>query len=87
MTGIEVIFSNEKVPGEGEHKIVNYIRKYGSRLESYMIHGLDADLIMLALGTELEKIYILRENIYNDSILHILDIHRFSKNLLNLLHL
>ena len=84
-SNLEVIFSNEKVPGEGEHKIVNYIRKYGSRLESYMIHGLDADLIMLALGTELEKIYILRENIYNDSILHILDIHRFSKNLLNLL--
>ena len=28
---LEVIFSNEKAPGEGEHKLINYIRKYGNK--------------------------------------------------------
>ena len=62
---IEIIFSNEKAPGEGEHKIINYIRFYGNKNESYCIHGLDADLIMLALGTHLPKFYILREDLYD----------------------
>ena len=48
---IEVIFSNEKVPGEGEHKIMNYIRKYGIKTETYCMFGLDSDLIMF-LTTE-----------------------------------
>jgi 5'-3' exonuclease len=62
---IEVIFSNEKAPGEGEHKIVNYMRYYGNENETYCINGLDADLIMLALGTHLPKFYILREDMYD----------------------
>lgn len=62
---IEVVFSNEKSPGEGEHKIINYIRLYGNPRDSYCIHGLDADLIMLALGTQYPKFWILREDLYD----------------------
>ena len=62
---IEVIFSNEKSPGEGEHKIINYIRFYGQPNDSYCIHGLDADLIMLALGTHIPNFWILREDLYD----------------------
>lgn len=62
---IEVVFSNEKSPGEGEHKIINYIRFYGDPTDSYCIHGLDADLIMLALGTHLPNFWILREDLYD----------------------
>jgi len=58
---VEVIFSNEKVPGEGEHKLINYIRKYFNNDESYLVYGMDADLIMLTLGTGLDKIYIMRD--------------------------
>ena len=58
----EVIFSNEKVPGEGEHKLVKYVRQFGSENEHYMIHGMDADLIMLALASQRENFHILREN-------------------------
>ena len=58
---IEVIFSNEKAPGEGEHKGINFIRKLGSKNDSYCIFGMDADLIMLALGTHIPNFYILRE--------------------------
>ena len=64
---VQVIFSNEKAPGEGEHKIINYIRYYGDKEETYCINGLDADLIMLALATHIPHFYILREDIYNFS--------------------
>ena len=64
---IQVIFSNEKAPGEGEHKIINYIRYYGKEDETYCINGLDADLIMLALGTHMPNFYILREDLYDRS--------------------
>ena len=64
---VQVIFSNEKAPGEGEHKIINYIRYYGIEEEVYCINGLDADLIMLALGTHMPNFYILREDLYDRS--------------------
>lgn len=64
-SSFEVIFSNEKAPGEGEQKCITYIRKYGNPTESYCINGLDADLIMLALGTHIPRFYVLREDLYN----------------------
>lgn len=64
-SGIEVVFSNEKAPGEGEHKIINYIRYYGDINDTYCINGMDADLIMLALGTHVPNFYILREDVYD----------------------
>lgn len=61
---IEVIYSSEKVPGEGEHKLVKFVRDNGDEKESYMIQGMDADLIMLSLATHYPNFYILRENPY-----------------------
>jgi 5'-3' exoribonuclease 1 len=63
--GIEVIFSNEKVAQEGEQKLLNYIRFYGDKNESYCINGMDADLIMLALGSHVPKFHIIREDLYD----------------------
>ena len=80
---IEVIVSNEKVPGEGEHKIINYIRKYGNEYEKYCIHGLDADLIMLSLGTHMPNMFILRENVFKFDEYNILNIGLFSEKLIN----
>lgn len=66
---IEVIFSNEKVPCEGEGKIFSYIRKnLQHNSESCCLHGSDADLIMLSLGTHLDNFYILRDETYDKSI-------------------
>ena len=62
---IEVVFSNEKTPGEGEHIILNYVRKYGNVDESFCIHGADADLIMLSLGTHYPNFYILRDDTFD----------------------
>ena len=64
---IEIIFSNEKAPGEGEHKILNFIRYHGDPNDTFCINGMDADLIMLALGTHLPNFYILREDMYNSN--------------------
>ena len=61
---IEVVYSDEKVPGEGEHKLISFVRKYGESNEQFMIHGMDADLIMLSLASSKENFHILRDNPY-----------------------
>lgn len=62
---IEIIFSNEKVPGEGEHLILNFIRQFGNINESYITVADDADVIMLSLGTHYPNMYILRNDTYD----------------------
>lgn len=61
---IEIIFSSEKSPGEGEHKLVKFVREHGTQDESYMMQGMDADLVMLSLATHKPNFHILRENPY-----------------------
>lgn len=79
-----VVFSNEKVPGEGEHKIINWMRAHGNPKDSYCIHGLDADLIMLALGTHMEKFYILREDMYDyNNEFFVIDVGSVGSELVN----
>lgn len=65
---LEIIFSNEKVAGEGEHKLVNFIRKFGTEEETYCINALDADLFMLSLATQKKNFYLLREDTYTQDI-------------------
>ena len=62
---LEIIYSSCNVPSEGEQKLLSYIRKYGKNNESFMIHGLDADLIMLSLLTHFPKMYVLRDDTYD----------------------
>ena len=59
---IKVVFSNEKCPGEGEHKLINYIREHGTEEETYCINALDADLVMLSLATGKPNFYLLRDD-------------------------
>ncbi|KEG02007.1 hypothetical protein YYE_02746 [Plasmodium vinckei vinckei] len=71
----DIIYSGSDVPGEGEHKILKYIRencKNDSNFKNWnhCIYGLDADLIMLSLVTHLNNIFILRDKfkLTNDSM-------------------
>ncbi len=62
---LNVIFSNEKVPGEGEHTIIRLVDKYKDY--THCIYSPDADLVMLTSGLEMNKnIYILRENVFDN---------------------
>lgn len=61
----EIIFSSEKVPGEGEAKCFQWIRLYGKQDETYCIHSLDSDLIMLSLSCQRKNMYIIREALYD----------------------
>jgi 5'-3' exoribonuclease 1 len=65
---LHILFSSEKAPGEGEHKLVKWVREYGDSRDSYMLHGMDADLIMLALATHFPHFHILRENTFRPEI-------------------
>jgi len=62
--------------GEGEHKILQDIKKYNNN-ETIVIYGLDADLIFLALASNKNNIYLLREsshinnNEYDDDLTYV----------------
>ena len=66
----KVIYSSHLVPGEGEHKIMEYYRRGevsdGAAAQNgaaHVLYGLDADLIMLSLLSPVNNIYLSRETV------------------------
>ena len=90
----EIIISTSKIPGEGEHKLYEYIRENPEyhKNTATAIYGLDSDLIMLTLN-HLEyapRMYLFRETPYfikmlDESLIpncnYLLDIPEFATRL------
>lgn len=93
-----IIVSGSNEPGEGEHKIMDFMRLRGSLEQTVALYGLDADLIMLSMFhlKHYKNVYVFREapEFIKNSIqvelgtstadnLYFLDIEMFTNRLLS----
>lgn len=65
---ITVIYDDMYVEGEGEHKLITYLKnpQNCNIRTSYTVYSPDADLVMLCMCLTKGNGYILRDNIYDD---------------------
>ena len=91
--GKKYIYSSYHDPGEGEHKLLQYIRR-NLKNENIVIYGLDADLLFLSLAIEgSNNVLIMREkqvfknenvNIDDEVIYNYVEIEKLHKMIKNL---
>ena len=60
--GIPIFLDDSSIIGEGEHKILQHMKKYSTDMIN-CVYGLDADLIMLSLVSHC-KVFLLREAVH-----------------------
>eukprot|EP00977_Amphora_coffeiformis_P029925 scaffold43533_cov153-Amphora_coffeaeformis.AAC.2 len=68
---LEVIFSGPNTPGEGEHKIMQFLREQKTKPDydpnlRHCIFGQDGDLILLGLASHEPNLVLLREQVLFD---------------------
>ncbi|VDK61687.1 unnamed protein product [Onchocerca ochengi] len=92
--GLRIYLSGHNCPGEGEHKIMDFIRSERSRSDydintRHCLYGLDADLIMLGMCSHEPHFALLREEVKFGRQRHRNGKHRMEVNEItfHLLHL
>ena len=60
----DIYFSDANEQGEGEHKIMQILRREDMMAKKHCVYGLDADLIVLSVCSPAKRIYLLRENVW-----------------------
>jgi len=83
--GVDVIFSSEKTAGEGEHKLVDWVRRNGTDDEVFMFYGMDADLVMLALATHRPHFHVLRDDPNKEYVYYHIDLEAIREHIANAL--
>jgi 5'-3' exonuclease len=58
---LKIIFSDDSIPGEGEHKILPNLKRIRNSTEVSVVYSPDADLIVLGIASGINNIFILRE--------------------------
>jgi 5'-3' exonuclease len=60
--GCKVILSSSYTTGEGEHKLLQYLKKINlNKSDNTVIYGLDADLLFLSLASAKNNLFLMRE--------------------------
>jgi 5'-3' exoribonuclease 1 len=72
-TDIEVVWSPSSVPGEGEMKLMNFVKFYAGRGDSSAVYGLDADILLLSLCTmkQGQRMYVVREREIDHAVIDV----------------
>ena len=81
-----ILLSDSNEPGEGEHKIIEYLRHTDTSDRTVSIYGLDADLIMLCMSSKKDKILLLREAVEFNNTIHINGYKFFLTNIQHVFH-
>ena len=78
---LKILYSSYHVPGEGEHKILQDLKVRYKENESLniCIYGLDADLIFLAMASNIKNIFLVREDSNFNRSANSNDLHIFEE--------
>jgi 5'-3' exonuclease len=83
---VKFYVSGSDVAGEGEIKIVNYIKNkpaYHRSEDSYLIVGTDADLILLGLCVDERNVFVMAERVHEYFLLSVSRLRRYFENSLS----
>lgn len=80
--GLRYELCSSKEPGEGEHKIFQRLQEIPDG-DKTVIHGLDADLIMLSLLSHRKNIFLMREDDRQPGVVQYLSIDALHTGIMN----
>lgn len=71
LRNLEIYFSNEKVIGEGEIKILKFIQKELTKNDKILIYNCDSDLILLSIFCEYQIVICRNSSLYGEEFINI----------------